>query len=114
MIKFRGRALDVALVESSPSNGELSPRSAQPAASGPRATSGSNLKPVTAPPVETIFVIDGTQYPATLRNLSRRGCLLVTSYKPPIGALIRIGRITARVTDRFQDSIAVEFVDVEI
>jgi hypothetical protein len=71
------------------------------------------IKPVTAPPAETPFEINGEERAARLLDLSRRGGRLATNHKPSVGSLIRIGRITARVVDHFEDGVAIEFVDIE-
>ena len=77
------------------------------------APSGSKANVAIAAPAEMAFEIDGEEYVARLFNLSLEGGRLATSYKPPVGSLIRIGRITARVVRHFQDGVAVELVDIE-
>jgi len=68
---------------------------------------------MTVPQAETPFEIDGQEYAARLISLSLGGGRLATDHKPPVGSLIRIGRVSARVVDHFQDGIEVEFVDIE-
>ena len=68
---------------------------------------------MTVPLAETPFEIDGREHAARLFNLSLGGGKLATRHKPSIGSLIRIGRITARVVDHFQDGVAIDFVDIE-
>ena len=85
----------------------------QLAGHNPHTTSGRNPILVASPPTETPFEIDGQEHAARLFNLSLGGGKLATDHKPSVGSLIRIGRITARVADHFQDGIAIEFVDIE-
>lgn len=68
---------------------------------------------MTAPLAYAPFEIDGQEHAARLFRLSLGGGLLATDFKPSVGALIQIGRITARIADHFQDGIAVEFVEIE-
>ncbi|HEX2885668.1 hypothetical protein [Vineibacter terrae] len=73
----------------------------------------TNKTSTTTPQAETPFEIDGQEYAARLVSLSLGGGKLATDHEPPIGSLIRIGRITARVVGHLQDGIAIDFVDIE-
>ncbi len=79
----------------------------------PIASNKSKPTPVTGPLAETPFEIDGQEHAAELLSLSLGGGRLATDHEPPIGSLIRIGRIIARVVDHLPDGIAIEFVDIE-
>lgn len=75
------------------------------------AVSGSN--PKLAMPAETPFEINGREHAAKLLGFSRQGGWLATNHKPSVGSLIRIGRVSARVVDHFQDGVAIQFLDIE-
>jgi hypothetical protein len=73
----------------------------------------SKLRPVAGTVSEIPFQIDGQEHAARLFKLSWHGAKLATDHKPPVGSLIRIGRVSARVVDHFQNGVAIEFVDIE-
>jgi PilZ domain len=57
----------------------------------------------------TLTTPDGTQYRATLVDLSIHGAAINVDTAPPIGSLVTIGQTSARVTRHFDKGIAVEF-----
>lgn len=77
----------------------------------PPASGGSN--PKLAMPVETPFEINGREHAARLLGFSQEGGWLATTHRPSVGSLVRIGRVSARVVDHFQDGVAIQFLDIE-
>jgi hypothetical protein len=71
-----------------------------------RATAGATT------PVAISFEVDGQVHSGTLIEFSEQGARLASDHKPEVGSKLRVGRLIARVIDRFQDSIAIEFLDI--
>jgi hypothetical protein len=71
------------------------------------------VKPVIAAAASIPVATNGQEFVARAVNLSSEGGRLLTSCKPSVGSLIRIGRMTASVVDHFRGGIVIRFVDIE-
>ncbi len=59
-----------------------------------------------------IVLADGTQTPSRVIDMSLSGAAVAVATRPPIGTVIRLGRLRARVVRHFDEGIGVEFMRV--
>jgi hypothetical protein len=62
----------------------------------------------------TIMVTqDGTTIPCRIVDMSLSGAAIATEIKPPVGALIMLGKTQARIVRHLDDGLAVEFTRMQ-
>jgi hypothetical protein len=68
-----------------------------------------------APPrsVTTLVTPNGLTVPCKLLDVSLSGAAVLTNARPPLGALVTVGRTPARVVRHRDDGIAVEFTRLQ-
>lgn len=59
-----------------------------------------------------IVLADGTQVPSRVIDMSLSGAAVAVSNRPPVGTVIRLGRLRARVVRHFDEGIGVEYMRV--
>ncbi len=59
-----------------------------------------------------IVLADGTQTPSRVIDMSLSGAAVAVATRPPIGTVVRLGRLRARVVRHFDEGIGVEFMRV--
>jgi PilZ domain-containing protein len=64
-------------------------------------------------PRTTMIMPNGASAPCTIIDMSLSGAAVATDTKPPVGALITLGRTKARVIRIREDGIAVEFTRLQ-
>lgn len=58
----------------------------------------------------TLIMEDGGEAPCSILDMSLSGASLETLARPPVGSVVKLGRIDGRVVRHHPDGIAVEFV----
>jgi len=58
----------------------------------------------------TLVLEDGDEVPCSILDMSLSGASVETKARPPIGAQVKLGRISGRVVRHHRDGVAVEFV----
>src|SRR5271166_5868725 len=62
----------------------------------------------------TIMVTqDGASIPCRIVDMSQSGAAIATDIKPPVGALVMLGRTQARIVRHLEDGLAVEFTRMQ-
>ena len=59
-----------------------------------------------------VVLADGTQLPSRVIDMSLSGAAVALATRPPIGTVIRLGRLRARVVRHFDEGIGVEYMRV--
>lgn len=59
-----------------------------------------------------VVLADGTQIPSRVIDMSLSGAAVALSSRPPVGTVIRLGRLRARVVRHFEEGIGVEYMRV--
>lgn len=62
--------------------------------------------------VEVEFEVEGLRHRAKVLECDPQRALLESAFRPPVGSVVRIGRMTARVVGHSTSGLAVEFLDV--
>jgi hypothetical protein len=62
---------------------------------------------------DVAFQSDGSSHDATVLKCDALGATLETTFKPPVGSTIRIGRVSGRVVAHLSTAIVVEFLDID-
>jgi hypothetical protein len=63
--------------------------------------------------VEVEFQVDAQRHGAIVLECDAQRATLETAFKPPVGAVIQIGRISARIAAHLPTAIVVEFLTIQ-
>lgn len=61
-------------------------------------------------PIAALVAADGRRITCRIIDLSRSGAAIAAEYQPPIGAMVSLGRVQARVVRHLDEGCALEFL----
>ncbi len=61
-------------------------------------------------PIAALVAADGRRMTCRIIDLSRSGAAIAAEYQPPIGAMVSLGRVQARVVRHLDEGCALEFL----
>lgn len=64
-------------------------------------------------PIAVLTLDNGTKMTCRIIDLSLSGAAISAEHKPPVGALVTLGRVQARVVRNLEDGFAIEFVHAQ-
>ena len=65
-------------------------------------------------PMGVVTLEDGARMTCRILDLSLSGAALVSEYMPPMGSLVMLGRVQARVIRHLEDGFAIEFIHEQL